>query len=113
MLYCSRSFVLQLGDCIDGKNRPDSSDAALRDVRLELDRLGATLPLGVVSTLGNHELYNFPKERWAREVRVALLGLRLFCVYQPGVFCRYGTSVRCSHCMMVPGGCWFLNERDL
>lgn len=61
--------MLQLGDCIDGRNRPDGSQAALRDVKVELDRLGAALPLGVVSTLGNHDLYNFPKERWAREVR--------------------------------------------
>ncbi|CAM9365271.1 unnamed protein product, partial [Sphacelaria rigidula] len=85
------SFVLQLGDCIDGKNRPDSSDAALRDVRLELDRLGATLPLGVVSTLGNHELYNFPKERWARELNCSNLSLAAK-LRPPGAFPPSGAA---------------------
>ena len=34
----------------------------------ELDRLAEGLPLGVLNSLGNHELYNFSKRRWAREV---------------------------------------------
>ncbi|CAM9854741.1 unnamed protein product, partial [Choristocarpus tenellus] len=61
-------FVLQLGDLIDGRNSPVASEAALSATRRELDRLAKALPLGVLSSLGNHELYNFPKERWAREL---------------------------------------------
>lgn len=62
--------MLQLGDVIDGRNWPHGSEAALRSVKEELDRLAAALPLGVLNSLGNHELYNFSKERWAREVGV-------------------------------------------
>lgn len=40
----------------------------MRNVTKELDRLSYVLPLGVLSSLGNHELYNFSKHRWAREV---------------------------------------------
>lgn len=62
-------FVLQLGDVIDGTNkRQGQSEAALTSVKTEIDRLATSLPLGVLNSLGNHELYNFPKERWAREV---------------------------------------------
>ncbi|CAN0348005.1 unnamed protein product, partial [Ectocarpus sp. 8 AP-2014] len=62
-------FVLQLGDVIDGSNKAHGkSETALRSVKAEVDRLAASLPLGVLSSLGNHELYNFPKQRWAREV---------------------------------------------
>lgn len=62
------SFVLQLGDLIDGYNAPRQSESALRSVKKELDRLAESLPLGVLSSLGNHELYNFTKQRWAQEV---------------------------------------------
>ena len=62
-------FVLQLGDVIDGSNNAHGkSETALRSVKAEVDRLAASLPLGVLNSLGNHELYNFPKRRWAREV---------------------------------------------
>ncbi|CAN0570363.1 unnamed protein product, partial [Ectocarpus sp. 12 AP-2014] len=61
-------FVLQLGDVIDGSNKAHGkSETALRSVKAEVDRLAASLPLGVLNSLGNHELYNFPKQRWARE----------------------------------------------
>lgn len=63
------SFVLQLGDLIDGRNAPGGSEAALARTKGELARLEKKLALGVLNSLGNHELYNFPKERWAREVR--------------------------------------------
>lgn len=62
-------FALQLGDVIDGGNKRNGhSEAALSSVKAEVDRLAATLPLGVLNSLGNHELYNFPKKRWAKEV---------------------------------------------
>ncbi|CAN0325583.1 unnamed protein product [Ectocarpus sp. 12 AP-2014] len=62
-------FVLQLGDVIDGSNKAHGkSETALRSVKAEVDRLAASLPLGVLNSLGNHELYNFPKQRWAREL---------------------------------------------
>ncbi|CAN0401483.1 unnamed protein product, partial [Laminaria digitata] len=62
-------FALQLGDVIDGCNRRHGqSEDALRDVKGELDRLKEGLPLGVLNSLGNHELYNFSKRRWAREI---------------------------------------------
>lgn len=67
-----RRFALQLGDVIDGSNkRQRRSEAALRSVKAEIDRLAASLPLGVLNSLGNHELYNFPKKRWAQEVFAA------------------------------------------
>lgn len=62
------SFVIQLGDLIDGRNAPEHSDVALRATKAELVRLSDAMPLGVLSVLGNHELYNFRKERWAQEV---------------------------------------------
>eukprot|EP00903_Cladosiphon_okamuranus_P014139 g13140.t1 len=62
-------FALQLGDVIDGANKRNGhSEAALSSVKAEVDRLAASLPLGVLSSLGNHELYNFPKQRWAKEL---------------------------------------------
>lgn len=62
-------FALQLGDVIDGSNSWNGhSEAALSSVKAELDRLTTSLPLGVLNSLGNHELYNFPKKRWAKEV---------------------------------------------
>eukprot|EP00752_Nemacystus_decipiens_P005814 g5259.t1 len=77
-------FALQLGDVIDGANKRNGhSEAALSSVKAEVDRLSASLPLGVLSSLGNHELYNFPKRRWAKELdcsnRAKAVALRPSC----------------------------------
>ncbi|NXE51364.1 ADPRM diphosphatase, partial [Casuarius casuarius] len=57
------AFVLQLGDTIDGVNaRRGAAESALERVLAALRRL----PAPVHHVWGNHELYNFSRERLAR-----------------------------------------------
>lgn len=56
------AFVLQLGDCIDGVNaRRGAAEGALERVLAALRRL----PVPVHHAWGNHELYNFCRNRLA------------------------------------------------
>ena len=72
---CSLSFIVQLGDVIDGYNShlADASDnqrnfskEALDTVLNEFSKLPHETP--VLHNVGNHELYNFSREELARSV---------------------------------------------
>ena len=71
-------FVLQLGDHIDGVCQRKGSLVALRSALLPLSSLGKP----VYHVIGNHELYNFSKEEFAR-TELFSAG-RKECSTQPG-----------------------------
>ena len=71
----SPSFIVQLGDIIDGFNssqvdmddsKRNFSKEALDAVMKEFSKLPREIP--VLHNVGNHELYNFPREELARSV---------------------------------------------
>lgn len=59
-------FVIHLGDIIDGK-AVTHSDQALKDVLDEFDRLETP----VYHVIGNHCLYNFPRDELNQRLRIA------------------------------------------
>ena len=65
------TFVAQLGDLVDGKSKQNGarggSAAALEAARAQLRRL----PCRVVSLVGNHDLYNHPRDVLAAQLATA------------------------------------------